>query len=124
MSTRNDIYKCSVCGQMVEVINGTKPLMICCKQEMEKLTENTTDAAVEKHIPVIEKIEGGYRVFVGEVEHPMVEEHWIEWIELIAGDKVYKQYFNSGQKPEAFFKIDEEEITARAYCNLHGLWKK
>ena len=124
MSTRDDIYICEICGQMAEVTKGAKPPMKCCNQNMNKLDENTTDAAVEKHIPVVEKIDGGFKVFVGEVEHPMTDEHWIEWIELIAGDKVYKQFFNPGQKPEAGFKTDATDVTARAYCNLHGLWKK
>ena len=124
MGKRMEVYKCSVCGQITQVMNGTASDLVCCGKPMKLLKENTTEAAVEKHIPVIEKIAGGYRVFVGEAEHPMSEEHYIEWIELIAGNDIYTHYLNPGEKPEAIFKIDAENVTARAYCNLHGLWKK
>lgn len=124
MAKRNDVYKCSLCGQMVQILNGTKSPLHCCGQPMNLVTENTTDAAVEKHVPVIEKIDGGYRVYVGEVEHPMSAEHYIEWIELVAGNDIFMHYLNPGEKPEAFFKTSAEQVSAKAYCNLHGLWKK
>ncbi len=124
MSERNSVYKCSVCGQMVQILKGTESPLHCCGKPMNLLKENTTEAAVEKHIPVIEKIDGGYRVFVGEVEHPMSAEHFIEWIELIVGDDTYAHYLKPGEKPEAFFMTDAAKVSARAYCNLHGLWKK
>lgn len=87
------------------------------------LKENTTDAATEKHVPIIEKVEGGYRIVVGEVEHPMTEEHYIEWIQLLTENEVYTKFLNPGEKPEAFFKTDAKKLTAREYCNLHGNWK-
>ena len=87
------------------------------------LKENTTDAATEKHVPVIEKTENGYKIVVGEVEHPMIDKHYIEWIELITENEVYTKFLNPGDKPEAIFKTDAEKITARAYCNLHGNWR-
>jgi superoxide reductase len=90
---------------------------------MELLKENSTDAAIEKHVPVIEKIEGGYRVKVGSVEHPMTEAHYIEWIELITDNKVMRKYLTPKDKPVAEFKTDAKEVSARTYCNLHGLWK-
>ena len=124
MTERLQIYKCEVCGNIVEMVHGGKGEMICCNQPMKLRSENTTDAALEKHVPEIEKIEGGYKVKVGSVPHPMVEEHYIEWIELIHGDKVYRRHLNPGEVPEADFCIDAEGVIAREYCNLHGLWKK
>ncbi|MDP4091521.1 MAG: desulfoferrodoxin family protein, partial [Bacillota bacterium] len=97
--------------------------LTCCGQPMKKLNENTTEAAVEKHVPVIEKVEGGVLVKVGSVEHPMLETHYIEWIEIHTADKVYRKYLKPGEKPEAYFKVEEEVLFAREYCNLHGVWK-
>jgi superoxide reductase len=90
---------------------------------MSLLKENTTDAAVEKHVPTLEKKDGGWQVNVGSVDHPMTAEHYIEWIELIVGETVYRQNLNPGAKPAAFFPCPADKVTARAYCNLHGLWK-
>jgi len=90
---------------------------------MKLITENTTDAAKEKHVPVVEKVAGGFKVTVGSVAHPMEEKHYIEWIEVIADGKIYRQYLAPGQAPEAVFPIEATSITAREYCNLHGLWK-
>jgi superoxide reductase len=108
---------------MVEVIRAGGGTLVCCGEAMEPLTENTTDAATEKHVPVVEKIDGGYKVKVGSVAHPMEQKHFIEWIELIAGDQTYRQFLDPGQAPEATFAVDAEEVVAREYCNLHGLWK-
>ncbi|THB75488.1 MAG: desulfoferrodoxin [Gammaproteobacteria bacterium] len=123
MALRDEVYKCDLCGNIVEVVHGSAGGLACCGQSMNLLNENTTDAATEKHVPVIEKIAGGYKITVGEVAHPMQEEHYIEWIELIAGDTVLRQYLNPGDEPVAFFKTDATDIVAREYCNLHGLWK-
>ncbi|WP_457551527.1 desulfoferrodoxin [Desulfobacula sp.] len=123
MAEKMGIYKCSLCGNIVQVLHGEKPAVMCCGQEMDLLTENTVDAAVEKHVPVIEKIEGGYRVKVGSVAHPMEEKHFIEWIELVSGDFVQRQMLTPTSTPEAQFFTCEEKVFARAYCNLHGLWK-
>ena len=122
-SSTLQVYKCSVCGAEVEVIRGGDGTLVCCSQPMDLLAENTTDAAVEKHVPVIEKVDGGVKVKVGSVAHPMTEEHLIEWIELIAGGKAYRQSLKPGDAPEAVFPVDATDVTARAYCNLHGLWK-
>lgn len=124
MTKRNQLYKCEVCGNITEVMHESGGTLACCNQSMSLLEENTTDAAVEKHIPVVEKIENGYKITVGEVEHPMNDDHYIEWIELIGEDKVYIKYLNPGEKPEAIFYTNTEIINARAYCNLHGNWKK
>jgi superoxide reductase len=90
---------------------------------MKLMKENTVDAAREKHVPVIEKVPGGYKVKVGAVAHPMEEKHHIEWIELIADGEAYRYFLKPGMAPEATFKIDAAKVTAREYCNLHGLWK-
>ena len=125
MAEKLEIYKCDVCGNITEVMHGGKGAMQCCGQDMVLLTENTVDAAKEKHVPVIEKIDGGVKVKLGEVAHPMEEKHYIEWIEIIAGDTVCLQFLKPGDAPEAAFKIEADigNVTARAYCNLHGHWK-
>lgn len=123
MAERYEVYKCDLCGNIVQVLAGGGGELVCCGQPMQKLTENTVDAAKEKHVPVIEKVDGGYRVKVGDVPHPMEEKHWIQWIELIADGKSYFQFLDPGQAPEALFKIDAASVAAREYCNLHGLWK-
>ncbi len=124
MTKKLQIYKCEICGNIVEMVHEGGGALVCCGQDMVLYEENTEDAATEKHVPVIEKIEGGYKVVVGDVEHPMEAKHYIEWIELITKDgKAYRQFLSPGQKPEAIFKIDANKVTARAYCNLHGLWK-
>ncbi len=123
MTKRLQIYKCEVCGNMVEVVHAAGGTLVCCGQNMRLLKEGETDAATEKHVPVIEKVNGGYKVTVGSVEHPMQDDHFIEWIELIVDGKAYRQFLNPGEKPEAFFNIDGDNVTAREYCNLHGLWK-
>ncbi len=123
MAKRNEIYKCIECGNVIEVTHAGGGQLVCCGQPMRLFTENTSDGAKEKHVPVIEKIDGGFKVKVGSVLHPMEEKHYIEWIEIQADGKVYKQYLAPGQVPEAIFKIDAVNVTAREYCNLHGLWK-
>jgi superoxide reductase len=118
-----EVYKCTLCGNMVEVIHQGEGELVCCGQPMNLLMENSVDAAQEKHVPVVEKVDGGFKVTVGSVAHPMEEKHFIEWIELIADGKAYRQFLNPGGAPEAFFAIDAESVTAREHCNLHGLWK-
>ena len=122
MAKKMGIYKCEVCGNIVEVLHEGDGTLVCCEQEMHLFTANTVDAAKEKHVPVIEKIADGYRVKIGAVAHPMETSHYIEWIELVAGDKVYRQFLKVGNAPEAVFTLDAVKVTARAYCNLHGLW--
>ncbi|MDD3801507.1 MAG: desulfoferrodoxin [Desulfuromonas thiophila] len=118
------VYKCDTCGNIVEVLHSGAAALVCCGKPMRQLKENTTDAAQEKHVPVIEVTAEGVKVSVGSVAHPMTEEHYIEWIELIADNKSYRQFLKPGQAPEAFFCcIKAARITAREYCNLHGLWK-
>ena len=123
MAEQLQVYKCEACGNIVEVLHGGEGELVCCGKPMVLIKENTVDAAKEKHVPVIEKVEGGYKVKVGSVPHPMEEKHYIEWVELIADGKAYRQFLKPGQMPEAIFKIDAAKVSAREYCNLHGLWK-
>jgi superoxide reductase len=123
MAQKLEIYKCAVCGNIVEVLHGGAGELVCCGEPMKKMVENTVDAAKEKHVPVIEKIDGGFKVKVGGVAHPMEEKHYIEWIELLADGKAYRQFLQPAMQPEAVFNIQAESVTAREYCNLHGLWK-
>ncbi|THB67638.1 MAG: desulfoferrodoxin [Desulfovibrio sp.] len=118
-----EIYKCELCGNIVEVLHGGAGDLVCCGQDMKLFTENTVDAAKEKHVPVIEKTGNGFKVKVGDVAHPMEEKHWIEWIELVVDGVAYRRFLNPGDAPEAEFCIDADKVTAREYCNLHGLWK-
>ncbi len=123
MTKRLQIYKCEACGNIVEVIHEGAGELVCCDEPMKLMEENTTDAALEKHVPMIEKTEDGIKVKVGSVPHPMLEEHYIEWIELIADGRAYRQFLNPGEEPEAVFNVEAQSVTAREYCNLHGLWK-
>jgi superoxide reductase len=123
MAEKLQVYKCELCGNIVEVVHGGKGELVCCGQPMKLLVENTVDAAKEKHVPVIETAEEGYKVKVGSAAHPMEEKHYIEWIEVIADGKAYHQFLNPGDAPEASFKVEGNQLTAREHCNLHGLWK-
>ena len=123
MSQRGQVYKCEACGQIVKVVHEGEGELVCCGQPMVLMEEGVVDAAKEKHVPVVEKVEGGFKVKVGEAAHPMVEKHYIEWIEVVADGKVYEEYLCAGMAPEATFCVEADQVTARAYCNLHGLWK-
>ena len=119
----NQIYKCNVCGNIVEIINVGGGELVCCGQPMELMNEKTNDEGMEKHLPVIEKTDNGIKVKVGSIPHPMEEKHYIQWIEVIADGKSYKEFLKSGDKPKAGFCVVGENIIVREYCNLHGLWK-
>jgi superoxide reductase len=123
MAEKLEIYKCEVCGNIIEVLHGGKGELVCCGKPMSLIKENTVDASKEKHVPVSDKIAWGVKVKVGDVMHPMEEKHFIEWVEIIADGKAYRQFLNPGQVPEAFFSVEADEILVRAYCNIHGLWK-
>ena len=124
MAEKLQVYKCDICGNIVEVLHGGRGELVCCGKPMKLFKENTVDAAKEKHVPVIEKAADGVTVKVGEVAHPMEEKHYIEWIELLVDGKAYRQFLNPGEAPEASFDIKAEKVEAREYCNLHGLWKR
>ena len=123
MAERLQIYKCDVCGNIVEVVHAGKGQLVCCGKPMKLMVENTVDAAKEKHVPVVEKTTGGVKVKVGSVPHPMEEKHYIEWVEVMVDGKAYRQFLKPGETPEATFDVTGEGVTAREYCNLHGLWK-
>ncbi len=124
MAEKLEIYKCDMCGNIVEVLHGGVGKLVCCGQEMKKFEEKTADAGAEKHVPVITKVDGGYKVVVGSTPHPMEEKHWIEWIQLLTDDKAYRAFLNPGDAPETVFQTDAADVSAREYCNVHGLWKK
>lgn len=126
MTENLQIYRCNTCGNIVEILHGKGAPLVCCGKNMELLEEKTAETSLEKHVPFIEELEDGYKVRVGEnQEHPMIEKHYIEWIELIAGNKVYRKELKPGDKPEAVFKIEKtDDVVAREYCNVHGLWRK
>lgn len=117
-----EVYKCGVCGNIVEVLYVGGGELVCCGKPMILQKENTVDASKEKHVPVIEKSGNGYLVKIGSVPHPMEEKHYIEWIELVVDGSAYRKFLKPGDKPEAFFEITGGNVTAREYCNLHGLW--
>ncbi len=123
MTGLKQIYKCNVCGNIVEVIHTGVGELVCCGQPMELLTEKTRDVGLEKHVPVIEKVGDKVKVKVGSVPHPMEEKHYIEWVEIIANGKICRKFLKPGEKPEAEFETTAERIEAREYCNIHGLWK-
>jgi superoxide reductase len=123
MAGKSEIYKCEVCGNIVDVVHAGKGELVCCNQPMKLVKENTVDASQEKHVPVIEQTEEGTIVKVGSIAHPMEEKHYIEWIEITIDGKDYRQFLSPGGSPEAFFPIKGEKLTVREYCNMHGLWK-
>ena len=123
MAKKLEIYKCEACGNIVEILHGGEGELVCCGEPMKLIVENTVDAAKEKHVPVIERVSGGIKVKIGSVAHPMEDKHYIEWIEIIADGKAYRQFLKPGEKPEASFQVTADKIQAREYCNLHGLWK-
>ena len=123
MAKKLEVYKCDVCGNIVELLHGGAGTLVCCGKPMRLVTENTVDAAKEKHVPVIEKTPEGYLVKVGSAPHPMEEKHYIEWIELLADGTAYRQFLAPGGKPEALFCVKADKVEVREYCNVHGLWK-
>ena len=123
MAEKLQVYKCMVCGNIVEVLHGGVGELVCCGEPMKNLIAKMADVGREKHVPVIEEVDGRIKVKVGSVPHPMEEEHYIEWIELLADGKVYRQFLNPGDAPEAEFSVEAGEVTAREHCNIHGLWK-
>lgn len=124
MTKKREIYHCLTCGNIVEVLNEGGGTLVCCGKPMELLEGNTTDASAEKHVPMVEAIEGGYKVTIGSALHPMTPDHYIQWIELLTAGRVMRQELCHDSEPTAVFMTCEKAVEARAYCNLHGLWKK
>ena len=123
MTVQKQVYRCNVCGNIVEVLHAGKGELVCCGQPMELLQEKTADVGREKHVPVVETTDRGTKVKVGDVPHPMEEKHYIEWIEVITDGDGYRKFLKPREKPEAEFNIKPQKITAREYCSIHGLWK-
>jgi superoxide reductase len=124
MTKIREIYKCNVCGNIIEVLHEGVGELVCCNEPMELLVEKTEDSSVEKHVPYIEKTSDGVLVKVGQnQDHPMEEKHYIEWIQVIADGEAYRKFLKPGDKPQAIFKISSDNISAREFCNIHGLWK-
>jgi superoxide reductase len=124
MTKLNEVYKCGICGNIVEVLHNGAGELVCCGQPMNLFQENTKDAAQEKHVPVVEKINNGIKVKIGSIAHPMDDNHYIEWIEVLTDGQVYRKNLKPGDAPEAeFFIKSNSPIQVREYCNIHGLWK-
>jgi len=124
MVQKGQVYKCNVCGNIVEVLYAGGGQLVCCGQPMQLLEEKTQDEGKEKHVPVVEEKEGGIKVKVGLVPHPMEENHYIQWIEVITQGGSFRKFLTPGQMPEAEFLVNKQEVLAiREYCNIHGLWR-
>lgn len=122
MTERLQIYKCEICGNIIEVLHVGAGTLVCCGQPMKLLTENTTEASLEKHVPVVEKNGNIVKVKVGSVPHPMEEKHYIEWIQVVTEKGSYRKFLKPGETPEATFEISEDIVKTREYCNIHSLW--
>ena len=118
-----EVYKCEKCGNIVEVLAGGPGALVCCGVEMDLLDEQTADFATEKHVPMVEKTDDGFKVTVGSTLHPMEADHYIQWIELLADGNVYRQTLSPSDEPVAEFCVSADDVSAREYCNKHGLWK-
>jgi superoxide reductase len=123
MTELNEIYKCEICGNIVHMVHGGAGELVCCGQPMVLMEEKTAEMKMEKHVPVIERDGDLIKIYVGSTLHPMGEKHYIEWIELVTEDRSYRKYLKPGDRPEALFLCKAERISAREYCNIHGLWK-
>ena len=124
MTELNQIFKCNVCGNIVETVHAGKGQLVCCGQPMELKIANDQDASLEKHVPVVEVTDNGIKVSVGSTLHPMEDKHYIEWVEVNADGRIYRKFLNPGDEPTAEFCLAADNVEVRAYCNIHGLWKK
>lgn len=122
MTEVKEVYKCNICGNIVEVLHSGAGELVCCGESMELMKEKKEDLGKEKHVPVIEKSGEAIRVKVGSEPHPMEDKHHVEWVELIADGKVYRENLNPGEEPDAVFYLKADKVSARIYCNVHGLW--
>jgi len=124
MAQKLEIYKCEICGNIVEVLHGGKGQLVCCGEPMELLKAKETEEGTEKHLPVVESRNSGIIIKVGSIPHPMEEKHHIEWIEVITkDDRAYKKFLKAEDAPEVIFEITFEDVNSvREHCNIHGLW--
>lgn len=126
MTPKNDVYRCRVCDNVIEILKSGEGKLVCCNAPMELLKHRSEGTGEEKHVPVLEKIGSGFKVIVGKIPHPMEENHCIDWIEILADGEIYRQSLKPGENPQAEFSLDPEtvnQISVRSYCNIHGLWK-
>jgi len=123
MIQQNQVYKCNICGNIVEVAHAGAGALVCCGEPMELLAEKTEDQGHEKHVPVIEKTENGIKARIGSIPHPMEDEHFIQWIEAISDGRLYRKFLKPGDAAEAEFAVSGDDVVVREYCNLHGLWR-
>jgi len=125
MTKLREIYKCEICGNIVEVLHTGQGVLVCCGEEMKLMEEKTEDSSKEKHVPYIEETDNGIIVKIGQnQDHPMEEKHYIEWIQVITKDgRSYRKFLKQGDKPQAEFLVAKKDIISREYCNIHGLWK-
>ncbi|MCK4395353.1 desulfoferrodoxin [candidate division WOR-3 bacterium] len=122
MTKKLQVYKCNICGNIIEVLHEGVGELVCCDQPMVLFDEKIEEEGKEKHLPVVEKTEKGFLVKVGSIQHPMEEKHYIEWIEIIVNGKTNRQFLKPGDVPEAIFAIEADNIKVREYCSIHGLW--
>lgn len=122
MTKKLQVYKCNICGNIIEVLHEGVGELVCCDQPMVLFDEKIEEEGKEKHLPVVEKTEKGFFVKVGSIQHPMEEKHYIEWIEIIVDGKTYRQFLKPGDVPEAIFAIEADNVKVREYCSIHGLW--
>ena len=123
MAEQREVYKCEVCGNIVEVLHTGQGVLVCCGKNMDLMKEQSKGEYAEKHAPVIEKNKDGVKIKVGAIEHPMEEKHYIEWIEIYTKKGFSKKFLKPGEKPEVLFPINGKMDGARMFCNIHGLWK-
>jgi len=123
MTKKLEIYKCEICGNIVEVVHEAGGVLVCCGKPMVLQKENSVDASIEKHVPVLNEVEEGVEILVGSIAHPMTEEHYIEWVEIQTEKGNSRKYLTPGQEPKVFFPVKNKVVNVRIYCNLHGLWK-
>ncbi|MCD6358829.1 MAG: desulfoferrodoxin [Dehalococcoidia bacterium] len=123
MTGLKQVYRCRICGNVVEVLHTGKGSLVCCGQPMELFHEKAMDVGKEKHVPIVEATDKGIKVKVGDIPHPMESGHYIEWIEITIDNRSFLSFLQPGEKPETEFNTKSQNVTARAYCNVHGLWK-
>lgn len=126
MTNKQEVYRCNICGNMVEVLHIGTGKLVCCENPMEPIKERESGVGPEKHLPVLEETDNGVKVKIGSIPHPMEDNHCIEWVEIIVDNQVHRKALKPGDKPEAEFNIkpdDIDQIQVREYCSIHGLWK-
>ena len=123
MTALKQVYRCNICGNIVELLHAGQGELVCCGESMELMVEKTEDVGREKHVPVMESTASGIKVKIGDVPHPMEENHYIEWVEVMTDGGIYRKFLQPGNKPEADFEIKPQDGVLREYCSVHGLWK-